>query len=488
MTDNTTKNPCRRAGTRFGAVAAAAIVAASLAGCADFSGISTSAQMTPAADVGLRDTPFVWPQERWWTQYGDPALDRLIDDALAQNPSIRLARARFAQAQAARSAAGAALLPQVGAGANVNRQRYTENGLFPPPLGGATLNDGAVNLNASYEFDVWGENRAAVSAAIRNAKAADAEAQSARVLIAASVAHGYFELARLIEERAVLEDTLAQREKVLSLVQQRQQAGLESNVELRQAEGTLPVIRADIAALDAQIAASRHALAALAGAGPEKTETLSPRIPTVDAPRLPDALPLDLLGRRAELAAARDRVEAALRGIDVARAQFYPNIDLTAFAGFSSIGLSRLFDASSRAYGIGPALRLPIFDAGRLRANLRGKSAEFDAAVESYNQALVDAVRDVSDQVSSLKALAVQQREQQAALATAESAYDLAQQRYRAGLSTFLTVLTAENAVLTQRRAATDLKARALELNVALNKALGGGFRDDAPLAMNTNR
>jgi NodT family efflux transporter outer membrane factor (OMF) lipoprotein len=196
---------------------------------------------------------------------------------------------------------------------------------------------------------------------------------------------------------------------------------------------------------------------------------------------LPTGVPADLLGRRPDLAAARWRVEAAMRGVDVARAQFYPNVNLTAFIGLSSIGLDRLIEADSRQFGVGPAIRLPIFDSGALRANLRGRTAELDAAIEGYNSALLESVRDAADQLSSLQSVQRQQAEQAQALAAAESAYDIALQRYRAGLTGHLTVLTAETTLLTQRRLGVDLRARDLSARIGLVRALGGGYTDDTP-------
>jgi NodT family efflux transporter outer membrane factor (OMF) lipoprotein len=169
-------------------------------------------------------------------------------------------------------------------------------------------------------------------------------------------------------------------------------------------------------------------------------------------------------------------VEAAAQDLKVARTQFYPSVNLVAFAGFSSFGLDQLLKSGSQQYGIGPAVRLPIFDAGRLRANYRGKAADVDAAVSAYNGAVLDAVREVADQISALQSIERQQREQAAAQQAAESAFDLATQRYKAGLGTYLTVLTAESNVLAQRRSAADLKARALDAQVALMRALGGGY------------
>jgi NodT family efflux transporter outer membrane factor (OMF) lipoprotein len=184
-----------------------------------------------------------------------------------------------------------------------------------------------------------------------------------------------------------------------------------------------------------------------------------------------------LLGRRADITAARWRVEASLKDLANAKTQFYPNINLVAFAGFSSIGLNRLFNSGSQQWGVGPAIRLPIFDAGRLRANLRGKAAEQDAAVESYNGAVLDAVRDVADQLASGQSIVRQQTEQRSASQAAEGAYNIALQRYKAGLGTYLNVLTAETTVLAQRRTAVDLAARALDTQVGLIRALGGGYQ-----------
>jgi NodT family efflux transporter outer membrane factor (OMF) lipoprotein len=243
----------------------------------------------------------------------------------------------------------------------------------------------------------------------------------------------------------------------------------------------LPEARQQIEQIDEQITLTRHALAALTAQAPQALDTLVVAPGSAKLPTLPTALPADLLSRRADITAARWRIEAAGSDVSAARAAFYPNINLTAFAGLASIGLDKLINAGSEQYGAGPAIRLPIFDAGRLRANLRGKTADLDAAVESYNAAVLEAVHETADPISSLRAIATQQREQAQAQAAAEAAYDLATQRYRAGLSTFLTVLNAESGVLNQRRQAADLKARAWDAQIALIRALGGGYAAPAP-------
>ncbi|HEY1393838.1 MAG TPA: efflux transporter outer membrane subunit [Methylibium sp.] len=459
---------------------AAALV---LAGCASTGNIKPHAASLNADAVGLNTgaaAPVVAAD--WWQGFGDAALNQLIDKALADSPSLKLAQSRIEQAQAAAEGVGAAERPQLNAELDANRQHFSKTGIYPPPLGGATLNIGTLQANGSWELDFFGRNRSALDAAVGAQRAAEADAQAARVLLAANVTHGYFQLARLVEQRDVAQRSLGQREEILALVRERVQAGLDTSVELRQSEGSLPETRQQLEALDEQIALARHALAALTVQPPQALDGLTPHLQPVQAVPLPAAVPADLLGRRADIAAARWRVEAANKGVASARASFYPNINLVAFAGFNSIGFGNLLKSDSKQYGFGPAFSLPIFDGGRLRANLHGKSAELDAAVESYNSSLIDAVRDVADQIASLQSIDRQQTEQAAAQTSAESAYDLALQRYKAGLGTYLTVLTAEGNVLAQRRQATDLKARQLDTQVALIRSLGGGYAAGADM------
>lgn len=471
----------------------AAFLALALVACANPSGIAPQAQLRDAATVGVpvptaATVPAV--ESAWWRAYGDPALDRLVDQALAGSPSLGLAQARLARALSVAEVADAALLPQVGLGVDLTRQRYTENGAVPAPLAGSVRNNGLLQLSSSWELDFFGKNRAALDAALGGARAAAADAQAARALLAQQVVRGWLQLARAQDQLAVAERTLAQRGEQLALVKDRLDAGLDTRLELRQAEGGLPEARQQIEALREQIQLARHALAALAALPPAALQDAAPSLARLQVPSLPTALPADLLGRRADVQAARWRVEAATRDVDSARAQFYPNISLTGFAGLSSIGLSNLLEAGSLQWGIGPALRLPLFDAGRLRANLRGKAADVDAAVESYNGAIVGAVREVADQLVSARSVAVQQQEQRAAQEAAEGAYAIARQRYGAGLGNYLQVLTAESNVLAQRRQQVELAARALDVQAQLAHALGGGVTVDAapatPLAQNT--
>lgn len=467
---------CPRAARSTFALAAA--LALLLAGCASHEGIAPAVAERSPQQYGAVQTPIDWPREDWWTRFGDPQLDALVAQALAGNPQLDAAGARLARAQAAVAGARAALAPRAQLQLESTWQRFSEHSLYPPPLGGSSEFTNTLQVAGSWELDFFGRNRAVLRAALSADRAAAAEAQAARVLVASAVVRSYMQLAHLLEQHQLLETAKAQREQVLELVGARVRQGLDSSVELHQAEGAVLDLRRQLEASSEQAELLRHALAALLGSGPEATRTLAPRAAGFDAPALPQAIPAELIGRRADLSAARWRVQAASAGVDAARAQFYPNVNLLAFAGLQSLGFGHWLDLGSRNLGIGPALSLPLFDAGALRANLRGRSAELDAAVADYNATLGNAVREVADQIATLRSLQRQAHEQQAVQASAEAAFELASQRYRAGLVNYLSVLAAQTEVLAQQRAAADLRARRTDATVLLMRALGGGFED----------
>ena len=448
-----------------------------LAGCANPRGIELKAALVSPVSLGAESAAEVAPVVAdWWKSFDDPVLADLIARATAGNPNLRVAAARSSRAAANVALAQANDGPQLGLGADLSRQRITGNGIYPPPIAGSTLTSATVQLNGSWELDFFGRNRAQLDAAIGAERASVADADAARILLGVNVARSYVQLARLVAQREVLQRALAQRDEVLALIRQRFSAGLDTAVEVRQGEGAVPETRQQLEAVEEQVALTRHAIAALLGEPPQRFDTLTPKLSTVRAIAVPEFVPADLVGRRADIVAARWRVEAASGDVRSARAQFYPNINLTAFLGLSSIGLDRLARAGSEQFGVGPAIRLPIFDSGRLRAGLQGRTSDLDAAVETYNGVLVDAIHDVADQIVSARAVERQQRQQAEAQKSAEGAYDVATQRFRAGLGTYLTVLNAETNVITQRRLTTDLTARALDAQVLLVRSLGGGY------------
>ncbi|MCP5199169.1 MAG: efflux transporter outer membrane subunit [Gammaproteobacteria bacterium] len=451
-----------------------------LGGCISSAGIAPTATRLDARPTVATDDVFdAWPEDRWWQAFGQPALNDLVEHALAQHPDLTRAQARLVEARAAIDYVHANLLPALDLDLESTGQRYTENGLYPPALGGHHDIDSRFALDAVYQLDFFGRNRAAVAAATSQARAAAAAEQAVRVAIASEVARFYFELARLVAERDVLLATREQRERIVELVRARVRLGLDSNVELAQAEGAIPRLQGEIERVEENMSLLRSQLARLAVVDPASTATLTPRIDDRPAPTLPTRIPSGLLARRADVTAARWRIEAALAGAESIKAEFYPTVDLAAFAGLSSIGLSSLFETGAAIYGLAPRLHLPIFDGDRLRAKLSFASAEVDAAVADYNAQLLRALQDVVHALTSLRALERRQAAQAAAQAAAEQAYALALERYQAGLTGYLTVLATESEVLSEKRAGAALRARGLLLDVALSRALGGGFADE---------
>ncbi len=452
-----------------------------LSGCASQGSVHAPLVMRQPAQLGLEGNAPFEPDSSdtaWWTTLGDPRLAALIDHALQDQPSLAVARSRTQRANALVDSSQGRNGPQLALGLDLSRQRYTENGLYPPPIAGGTYDTGNVQVSASWAPDFWGQHSAELAAAVGQARAAQADAAAASQALAAQVAHSYNGLARLLAQREVALRTLKQRQEMLDLTRQRVDAGLETQVELAQAEGSLPDTRLQAEMLNERIALTRHQLAVLTGQQPNALETVSPDLAAWGSAAVPNTLGADLLGRRLDVVAARWRVEAASKTVDVAKTQFYPNINLAAFVGLNAIGLDKVFESGSRQVGVSPALRLPLFDGGALRAQLSGRQAELDAAVGQYNSQVLAAVRETHDAMASLQSLDRQWPEQQVALASAERTHTLSLQRYQAGLGSYLVVLNTESQWLAQQRQAVDLQARQLDARVALLLALGGGLSE----------
>ncbi|MBV8852371.1 MAG: efflux transporter outer membrane subunit [Sinobacteraceae bacterium] len=422
-----------------------------------------------------------FPGSNWWTQFGDPQLDQLISEALADSPTLRQAAARTRAALAQAGIAEAARSPRLTAQYDGLRERMPEQSLFPPPYAGHWTSLNNLQATLSWELDFWGKNRAAYESALGSARAAALDVEAARLALAASVAHAYVQLERAYLQLDVAQATLDQRQQIYKLTQDRNEAGVDSKLELRQAESALPAAREQVAQLQEAIALSRNQLAALLGKGPDRGQAIArPAASALQAVSLPSRLPAELLGRRPDIQAQRWRVEAARRDIDNAKAQFYPDVNLIALAGFQELGPATLLTQANRQIGGVATISLPIFDAGKRRSQLAGRDAEYDIAVEQYNQTLTDALRQVVDQVDSFHSLDEQRTQQREGLSTAQDAYDLATLRYREGVGNYLQVLSTESQLLTQRSLDADLKARALDLSINLAQALGGGFDNPA--------
>lgn len=465
------------------------VAAAGLAACATPGSSPAPLALRTAAQAGLAGAtqpddalpvaPAVPVAADW--SLGDATLARLIEQALSDNPGLQAAQARVARAQALAGMTEAAHGPQVTLGLDLARQRYTENGLVPQPVAGNIYNSGTLQAGASWSPDFFGQHHAELASALGQAKAAQAEGVAAAQVLATQIGRSHVALARTLAQQDWLARSVALRQQALALVKQRLAAGLDTGTELAQAEGAVRELQSQQASLDEQAQLLRHQLAVLCGQAPQALAQHAPRLDGLNLARLPAELGADLLGRRPDVVAARWRVQASGEDVASARAQFYPNINLSAFVGLNALGLDKLLDTGSRQWGVAPALRLPLFDGGRLRAQLGSRQAERDVAVAQYNALVLDAVREATDTLTSLNALARQQTEQQAVLASQQTQRDLAERRYGAGLGGRLAVLNAELQWVAQQRQLTELQARQLDLGVSLVKALGGRYTEAAP-------
>ncbi|QDZ27419.1 efflux transporter outer membrane subunit [Noviherbaspirillum sp. UKPF54] len=456
-----------------------------LTACAGFHPVEQNVKQIDAVSfaqpTAIGQAAAAWPKDEWWLAYQDAQLDQLMRHALANSPTLAAAQARIARAQASAELGRAADRPQVGAGIDASYGRQSENYLVPhPPLGpaGKYISQGQAAVNFGFELDVWGKNAALIRAADAQLKAAVFDRDAARLALTTSIARAYAQLATQYELQDVLDATQQQRRDIHKLIDQRVANGLDTKVEVKQAETNEAALRIEQEQLATAIKVTRLQLAALAGDMPSAAESIKRPAMSGASFTVPANLPLDLLGRRPELAAQRARVVAAIGDKEAARAQFYPNINLNALIGFQSIGLGQLFNAGSLINSVGPAVRLPIFDGGRLQANYAAKASDIDAAIAQYNQSVLNAAQDVAEQLTRAADLAREEAATREALAAAEEAHRLATLRYKGGLSPYLTVLTVETQLLAQRRAMASLKARRDDLQIALIRALGGGFAE----------
>ncbi|CAN7437450.1 efflux transporter outer membrane subunit [Duganella sp. LjRoot269] len=424
-----------------------------------------------------------WPQAQWWTAYHDEQLNALIKQALASGPTLEVAAAQIGSASSALQRTAADVGVDISAYANANRQRYSGTGLFPAPIGGTWFTAETLRLDARYNFDWWGKNRAQVAAAVGELTAGRAAYAQAEQALAAAVAQSYFRLqgawARLAntEQLATAQTALAQ-DKAKRIAR-----GLANADERRGAELELNLIRKRQAELRADIGREREALRALVGADSSALADLKPQPLNATPHALPARLGIELLARRPDLQAARWKLEASLSRIDAAKAAFYPDVNLTGSIGLDTVKLENLLQAASRTLYIGPTLTLPLFDSRRLDAQLDSARTSRNERIAEYNQAVIDAVRDVAQDGVQLQGIEQQIAQQTQATGLARAQMASAQARLDHGLADRGSVLNAQLALLRQRDADLYLQQVQLLAEVALTNALGGGYHEEAPLA-----
>jgi NodT family efflux transporter outer membrane factor (OMF) lipoprotein len=421
-----------------------------------------------------------WPDESWWQAYRDPQLDSLVRDVLNGNPALLVAAARVAQARGLAAMRYGATLPQLEADAGITRTYLNKEQISAALSGARTYWDSSILLNASYDLDLWGARRSALASALDAVKAGEAEERAAQLALVTAAVQGYVQLSEQYALRDIARANLEREQRILHIAQCRHSAGLGTRLEVDEASTVLSDTLAQIEAIEEAVALQSHQLAALAGKGPGAGETITRPVLKLEGPvRVPESLPAELLGHRPDVVALRWRVESVAKEIEVAKAQFYPNINLVALAGVSGLDIGRLLNGNSLSGGLGPAISLPVFNGGILRGNLRVQTASYDIAVESYNEVVIGALQEVADRIVSLRSLQRQLERTDDALESAQRAYNLAERGYRGGLVDHLNVLNAQAELLAEQRARALIVAQQLLVHAGLMKALGGGYRED---------
>ena len=419
-----------------------------------------------------------WPQSQWWRVYHDDQLDALMARAMAQAPDLALAQARVRSAeQSARMAAAQAGLSITGQ-AQVARQRITDHGLIPSQfLGFSWYNQADLGAQLQYDFDWWGKKRASIDAALDQAHAAMAQRSAAALSIQYAVASTYFAWQTDTARVQLAQQSVAALQQLAHIAQLRVAQGIDLPDTASTARAQVAAAREMLVALEGSARIRHAALASLLGVAPRDLPPLqSQPLPAVAA-GLPANAGLDLLARRPDIAANLWQVQAALRQTDVARAQFYPDISISAMAGLSSIELDQLLTSGSRVFALAPALHLPIFSGGRLQANYGIARAQLDSAVAQYNATVASAAREVATQALGAQQTAARAREHDLQLQASEQLLANAQARQRQGVRDAREALGAQVQLVQQRDTAMQLRAQAVATDLNLIKALGGGYQ-----------
>jgi outer membrane protein, multidrug efflux system len=424
----------------------------------------------PALIPAAVDDGVVYPPAAWWQVFGDPELERAIATAQRNNHELKAAASRVAQAQAQARAAAADLYPDLAGSSSGNRDGSGGSGLDPSYRAG---------LQANYEVDFWGKNRAATASAEAAIEATRFDRETVALSLTAEVATTYFQQLALSDRLASARQQLEIARRVLDLVRAQAEWGAVSELRVAQQSNTVATLEAALPTLERQQAETRNAFAVLLGVAPQELEQApSGSLAAIAVPPVEPGLPAELLNRRPDIRRAEAGLVAANGDVHAARAALFPSIRLTGGAGLASAALSSLFDVGGSFYNLVSGLTAPIFDAGRLRAGHERAKAREDELVHGYRGALIAAFREVEDALAAAKYLSETEAAQGEALAQARRAYDLAEVQYRAGAVDFMTVLDAQRTLFQAEDTLLQTRLARLTASVALFKALGGGWSE----------
>jgi NodT family efflux transporter outer membrane factor (OMF) lipoprotein len=412
----------------------------------------------------------------WWEMFGDTDLNGLEDQVNVSNQNIAAAEARFRSARAAIRIARSGLFPTVTVGANSTTQRVSANRANSGALittGPTTLYQLPLDIN--YEVDLWGKVRRMIEANVDAAQATAADIETIRLSMHSELAQDYFQMRGLDDEGKLYQSTIVEYEQALQLTTNQYNQGFVSQVDVAQAQTQLDTARAQYTDLGVARAQFEHAIAVITGKPPAEL-TIPPAKLPAQPPVIPVALPSQLLERRPDVASAERQAASANAQIGVAKAAYYPTLSLALTGGVQSSSLSNLLTWPSRFWSVGPALAETLFDGGARRGLTQEAQANYDQAVAVYRQSVLSAFQDVEDNLAALRILSEESEQQDVAIASAQHSVDLSLSRYRGGITTYLEVVTAQNALLVDQRTGVEIRTRRMVASVLLVKALGGGW------------
>lgn len=418
------------------------------------------------------------PKGPWWQRFADPQLDALQQQALAANPTLMAATARLAQARALATAAGASQLPQVNAAARVLRQRISANrplSNYASSNFSTVQNDVVPTLSVSYELDLSGRVQQAVEGARALAEQSAADLENIRLLLGADLAQAYFNLRAVDIELDVLARSIALQRRALEFVTARRDGGAASGLDVAQQQALLDNTLTQLDLLRRQRAVFEHAVGTLSGT-PAPAFSMAPSLQRIAVPEVPLGLPSDMLERRPDVAAAERAMAVANAQVGVARAAYYPSITLAPTLGLESRALSSLFELPSLIWTLGASAAQVLFDGGRLDANLAAARAGHEVAAANYRRVVLTAMQEAEDGIVGLAALSRATAQAQQAADSARRVLELASGRYEGGVSTYLDVISAQQALLATERQVAQLEGQSLLVSVFLIKALGGDW------------
>jgi NodT family efflux transporter outer membrane factor (OMF) lipoprotein len=419
------------------------------------------------------------PRDSWWMIFDNAEIGELEKTLITGNPTLAVALANYTEATALKDQARAGLFPTLGLDASAERNRESVNAPLRGPTTPTYFNANTLGGSVSYELDLWGRIRNEVAAGEANAAAAAADLENARLSLIAQLVDDYVQLRSLDRDSAILDETVEAYARVLSLTQQRHDAGIAPGLDVSQAQTQLNTGRSQAAQTLAQRALMEHAIAALLGVS-ASAFSIKPQIIIINLPQIPSGVPATLIERRPDIAAAQRRMIAANANIGVARAAYFPTLTLGAQGGFQSTAASNWLSAPSSFWAIGPNALLSVFDGGLRRAQVAQARAEFDASAANYRGTVVSAFQQVEDGLATLNHYHDASVDEKAAVDAAQRTLDFSMVLYKQGATDYLTVVTSQTALLQAQLEALNLDTLQLSASVDLIRALGGGWEDSA--------